>query len=349
MIRVGIIGASGYTGVELIRILGNHPHVNISILTAQRFAGRKVDDVFPSLSGCISPKYATFLDLNPEHVLAESDFVFIALPHGASYQVIPEILARGKKVVDLSADFRLKDPALYRSWYKIDHPRPDLLKEAVYGLTEIHRAKIRSAGLVANPGCYPTSIILALAPLLREKMIETETIIADSKSGVSGAGRKGDLAYSFPEIAEGLKAYGFPAHRHTPEIEQELSLLSGERITMNFTPHLIPINRGILSTIYVRPKAPQTFAKLSDLYHDFYANERFITIAPEGSYPSTNEVKGSNSCHIGMAVDERTNRVILISVLDNLVKGASGQAVQNMNVMLGLDEAVGLQEAGLFP
>lgn len=349
MIRVGIMGASGYTGVELIRLLGHHPHVQISALTAQRFAGCKVAEVFPSLAGTLPSRNSTFLELNAEQVLAECDFVFTALPHGASYQIIPGILANGKKVVDLSADFRLKDSASYHYWYKMDHGRPDLLKEAVYGLTEIHRAEVRSAELVANPGCYPTSIILALAPLLRERIIDTGTIIADSKSGVSGAGRKGELAYSFSEIAEGIKAYGLPVHRHTPEIEQELSLLAGEKITINFTPHLIPINRGILSTVYACLKELQTFERLSELYHDFYANEQFVTVAQKGYYPTTNEVKGSNNCHIGLVIDERTNRVILISVLDNLVKGASGQAIQNMNVMLGLDETMGLRGAGLYP
>jgi len=288
-------------------------------------------------------------NLEPVRVAGKADFIFTALPHKAAMEVAPTFLKLGKRMVDLSADYRLHDAKEYEKWYE-PHLSPYLLKKAVYGLPELRRDKIAEAELVANPGCYPTTIILGLAPLLKKKLIDPAAIIADSKSGVSGAGRGAKVDSLYCEVNEGFKAYGVGGvHRHIPEIEQELALLAGKKLTIAFTPHLVPMDRGILSTIYAMPVKPVAAAELVALYNDFYKGEPFVRVLPEGSFPSTAFVRGSNFCDMGLTVDNRSGRIIVVSAIDNLVKGASGQAVQNMNLMCGFPETMGLEGLPLFP
>lgn len=346
MLKVAIVGASGYTGVELIRLLHCHPEVAVTCVTSEQSAGKKISDVFPSLRHRCD---LVLENLEPVRVAEKADFIFTALPHKAAMEVVPTFLKMGKRVVDLSADYRLRDAKEYEKWYE-PHMNPELLKNAVYGLPEVRRAKIAGADLVANPGCYPTSIILGLAPLLKKKLIDPASIIADSKSGVSGAGRSAKVDNLFCEVNDGFKAYGVGGvHRHIPEIEQELSLLAGRELVISFTPHLVPMDRGILSTIYAQPAGAVTTAELLDLYNEFYHGEPFVRVLPEGIFPSTSHVRGSNFCDMGLTVDGRSGRIIVVSVIDNLVKGASGQAVQNMNIMLGFPENLGLDGLALFP
>jgi N-acetyl-gamma-glutamyl-phosphate reductase len=345
MLKVAVVGASGYTGVELLRILSGHPEVAVTCVTSERSAGKTVGEIFPS----VRDRYTQVLEkLEPMQVCEKADFIFTALPHQAAMLVVPSFLEKGKKVVDLSADYRFHDPALYGAWYQ-PHMNPDLLAKAVYGLPELHRKAIAESDLVGNPGCYPTSIILGLAPLLKKGLLDISTIIADSKSAVSGAGRGAKVDTLFCEVNEGFKAYGIAAHRHTPEIEQELSLLAGEQVTISFTPHLVPMDRGILSTLYATLTKETSVDELLSLYQKFYRNEGFVRVLPEGAYPSTLYVRGSNFCDIGLTIDKRTGRVIVVSAIDNLVKGASGQAVQNMNIMNGFPENLGLDALPLFP
>jgi N-acetyl-gamma-glutamyl-phosphate reductase len=325
--------------------LTHHPKIEIVYATSERFAGAAIAEVFPSFKGVIDLQ---FIELSIQHLTQDVDFVFTALPHGQSMAVVAECIKGGKKVVDLSADFRLKDPVLYERWYG-KHSCPDLLEEAVYGLPELHRAKIKKAQLVANPGCYPTGVILALTPLLEEGLIATSGIVVDAKSGVSGAGRSPSIANLFCEVAEGLKAYSVAKHRHAPEMEQELGSRAKGPIAMVFVPHLIPINRGILSTIYVRPAEAISTREAYGALARRYGKEPFVRLCPAGTFPSTMEVRGSNYCDLGVMVDDRSGQLIVISALDNLVKGASGQAVQNMNVMCGFPEQTGLQQNPLFP
>ncbi|GAB4294930.1 MAG: N-acetyl-gamma-glutamyl-phosphate reductase [Desulfuromonadia bacterium] len=346
MTRVAIVGASGYTGVELIRLLLDHPRVTISVVTSEQSAGKRVSDIFPSLrTRCdhlLEP-------LEPETIAPQVDLVFTALPHGESMKVVPLFLDAGKRVVDLSADYRISDPQRYGEWYG-PHATPHLLPEALYGIPELRRREIVGSRLVANPGCYPTSIILGLAPLLEEGVIDPGSIICDSKSGVSGAGRGAKVDSLFCEVNDSFRAYGVGGvHRHIPEIEQELSRLAGHPITITFTPHLVPMDRGILSTIYGTPTRPMTLETLHDLFMTRYESEPFIRVLPKGLFPTTAAVRGSNFCDIGVAVDERTGRVIVVSAIDNLVKGASGQAVQNMNALCGYPEVTGLGGVALFP
>ncbi|MBW2039384.1 MAG: N-acetyl-gamma-glutamyl-phosphate reductase [Deltaproteobacteria bacterium] len=343
--KVGIVGASGYTGLELVRILAGHPKVEISSLTSERFAGLAIDEVFPSLKGFIDLRLS---ELSVQGIAQEADFLFTALPHGTSMGVVEEFIKKGKRVVDLSADFRLRDQGLYERWYG-KHSCPYLLQEAVYGLPEIYREEIKGGRLVANPGCYPTGAILALAPLLEKGAISTSGIVVDAKSGVSGAGRKPSLTNLFCEVGEGLKAYSVTKHRHTPEMEQEISLRAGGAVNILFVPHLIPINRGILSTIYARVKEGLSTEKVCDLYSRRYQNEPFIRLCPPATFPSTVGVRGSNYCDLGVMVDEDSGQLIVISAIDNLVKGASGQAVQNMNIMCGFPETMGLEQIPIFP
>ena len=346
MLKVAVIGASGYTGVELLRLLHCHPEVAVTCITSEQSAGKPVADVFPTLR----KRYGQTLEnLEPVRVADKADFIFTALPHKAAMEVVPTFLRLGKRVVDLSADYRFHDAAVYEEWYE-PHMNPDLLSEAVYGLPEVRRDKIVGARLVGNPGCYPTSVILALQPLLRNGLIDPATIIADSKSGVSGAGRGAKVDNLYCEVNEGFKAYGVGGvHRHTPEIEQELSLLAGAKVTISFTPHLVPMDRGILSTVYARLTTTKSGAELAALFADYYGGEQFVRVLPSGSYPSTAHVRGANFCDLGVAVDERTGRVIVVSAIDNLVKGAAGQAVQNMNIMCGFPEGLGLEGLPLFP
>lgn len=346
MKRIAVAGASGYTGLELIRLLDRHPEVTISCVTSEQSAGKPVSDLFPSLR----ERCGLILEpLDPAAVAAKADLVFTALPHQSAMAVVPALLAAGTPVVDLSADYRLHDAAVYGQWYE-PHKNPELLGEAVYGLPELRREAIRAARLVANPGCYPTSIILGLKPLLEAGLIDPAGIIADSASGVSGAGRSAKVDSLYCEVNEGYKAYGVGgAHRHTPEIEQELSLLAGREVVITFTPHLVPMDRGILSTIYATPLTKVTTEKLTALYADAYRNEPFVRPLPAGRFPSTAFVRGSNFCDIGVTVDQRTNRIIVVSAIDNLVKGASGQAVQNMNLLCGYPETLGLEGLALYP
>jgi N-acetyl-gamma-glutamyl-phosphate reductase len=346
MLKVAVVGASGYTGVELIRILHNHPEVAVTSVTSEQSAGKRLSEVFPSLRS----RYDLVLEaLDAEKIAAKADIIFTALPHKEAMKVVPAFLQAGRKVIDLSADYRLHDPEEYAAWYE-PHLNPELLPEAVYGLPELHREAIAGANLIANPGCYPTSIILALMPLLREGLIDTASIIADSKSGVSGAGRGAKVDSLYCEVNEGFKAYAVGGlHRHIPEIEQELSLLAGNKIAISFTPHLVPMDRGILSVVYSLPNEVVTAGQLQGIYEDYYDGEAFVRVLNQGDFPSTAFVRGSNFCDIGMTVDKRTGRLIVISAIDNLVKGASGQAVQNMNVMLDLPEITGLELMPLYP
>ena len=341
--KVAVLGASGYTGSDLLRLLLVHPNVEITHLTAEKHAGKMISDVFPHLKG--------FLDLElkplkPKSIPKDIDIVFAALPHGTSAKVIKELYERDIKIIDLGADFRLSNKN-YKKWYG-EHPCPELIKKAVYGITELNRHKVKKAKLVANPGCYPTSSILGLAPLLINKIADHASIIIDSKSGVSGAGRSPSLDYHYSEVNEGMKAYKVGEHRHMPEIEEALSNYSGLKVIVSFTPHLIPMDRGILSTIYVNLNKSLTTKKLIDIYNKHYKDERFVRISPENVYPSTNQVRGSNYCDIGVKVNSN-NTAVIVSVIDNLVKGASGQAIQNMNVMMGYEETTGLEMSPVFP
>jgi N-acetyl-gamma-glutamyl-phosphate reductase len=344
-VKIGIIGASGYTGQELLRILAHHPKVEIAYATSERFAGSAVDEVFPSFTGLIDLQLRK---LSLQDIARDADVIFTALPHGQSMDVVAAFIKKRKQVVDLSADFRLKDAALYERWYG-KHSCPDLLSEAVYGLPEIYRDEIKRAQLVANPGCYPTGAILALIPLLEGGMIDPASIIVDAKSGVSGAGRSPSMTNLFGEVAEGLKAYNVAKHRHTPEMEQELSIRTGKGVHILFVPHLIPINRGILSTCYARANGALSTAKANEAFQQRYGKEPFVRIVPSDAFPSTREVRGSNYCDLGVMVDESSGQVIVISAIDNLVKGASGQAVQNMNIMCGFPETMGLEQIPLAP
>lgn len=343
--KVGIIGASGYTGQELVRILANHPNVEISVATSERFAGSAIDEIFPFLKGIIELRLSK---LSVQQVVRDSDIIFTALPHGESMEVVAACIKGGKRVVDLSADFRLKDKDLYEQWYGT-HACPDLLSEAIYGLPELYRAEIKKAQLLANPGCYPTGAILALTPIVEAGMIAPSGIVVDAKSGVSGAGRNPSMTNLFSEVAEGLKAYAVAQHRHAPEMDQELSARAGEHIHILFVPHLIPINRGILSTCYARVTEEASTEGVYAVYQGRYKDEPFIRLCPSGAFPSTTAVRGSNYCDLGMMVDDASGQVIVITAIDNLVKGASGQAVQNMNIMCGFPETMGLEQVPLAP
>ncbi|MBI4777207.1 MAG: N-acetyl-gamma-glutamyl-phosphate reductase [Deltaproteobacteria bacterium] len=345
MVKTAVIGGSGYTGVELIRLLSAHPDLKLTCATSRRYEGKPIEDVFPSLRRITD---LVFSAPDPSQVARSASVAFTALPHETAMEFVPKLLDQGLKVVDLSADFRLKDAEVYGRWYQ-PHSAPLLLEEAAYGLPEIHRDAVQNARLVANPGCYPTSTILALAPLLRNGWIDPATIIVDSKSGASGAGRGPSMATLYCEVNEGFKAYKIGEHRHTPEIEQELSLLAGRPVTISFTPHLAPMNRGILTTTYASLTADIEEQLLFERARAFYDNAPFVRVLPPGHFPSTSFVNGSNYCDIGYKIDRRTHRIVGVSAIDNLVKGASGQAVQNMNLMLGLEETAGLRIAPLYP
>jgi len=345
-LKIAIVGSSGYTGGELYRILLHHPGAVITAVTSERSAGKPITDIFPHLRGLTD---LVCEPLDPASIAKKAELVFLALPHVTAQEAAFQMHKLGVKVVDLSADYRLADPVLYEKWYEHRHQYPDLLKQAVYGLPELHRERIRKASLIANPGCYPTSAILGLAPAIAKKLIDNATIVVDSKSAVSGAGRSPALAYHFPEANESLMAYKVGAHRHTPEIEQELSLLADGQVTISFTPHLVPMNRGILSTIYAKLSVPADTGKLHAVFQDFYRSETFVRVLPLGQFPNVRNVRGSNFCDIGVHADGRTGRAVIVTAIDNLVKGASGQAVQNMNLMMGFEETAGLKFAGLFP
>jgi N-acetyl-gamma-glutamyl-phosphate reductase len=341
-ISIGILGATGYTGSELIRLLHLHPDAEITYLSSRQYNGKPISDVLEYLQGYCDRILEEF---EPSVIAARCELVFSCLPHGTSMEFISQIIDR-VKVIDLSADFRLGDAALYRAWYQ-DHTAPALLAEVVYGLSEVYRAEIRGARLVANPGCYPTSALLPLIPLLQAGIIETAGIIIDSKTGVSGAGRGLTLKAHICETGESFSAYKVGRfHRHIPEIEQELSKAAGSPVTVEFTPHLIPISRGMLSTIYVQTEAD--VSALRDVLNSFYSDSPFVKVLCDG-FPATKDVRGTNRCIIGLCKNDETGRGILISAIDNLTKGASGQAVQNMNIMCGFPEARALDSMPLFP
>ena len=345
MIKIGIAGASGYTGLELIRLLTGHPDVELAFLTSETFQGQNIADVFPSLNRVID------LTLRPldDRITKDCSVLFLALPHLAVMDKLPVYLQSNCKIIDLSADFRLKDPKAYSDWYSVTHTHPELLEQAVYGLPELYREAIQTARFIANPGCYPTSVILALAPLLKTGWVDLGSIISDSKSGVSGAGRKPSLTTHYTEVNEGISPYGLGSHRHTPEMEQELSVLAGKPVRVTFSPHLIPMTRGMLSTVYINLNKPISDEKLVEHYRNFYKDEHFVRVLNPGKFASSNHVLSSNFCDIGLKVDSRNQRIIITSALDNLIKGASGQAVQNMNIMLGLNENTGIMSPAIYP
>ena len=345
MINALIFGATGYTGIELIRILSSHPEVNIVGGSSRDWAGKTAGEAFPFIFGNNDFSLSSLTELIEK---PHADVAFLALPHGEAAAVIRPLLAAGLKVVDLSADSRLRDADTYREWYGL-HKDPDILEKAVYGLPEIHRKAIRSAELVANPGCYPTTVILGTAPLVRCDSVSTDCPIVDAKSGISGAGRGAKIATSFCEAGEGFKPYGVTMHRHIPEMEQELSGLAGRTIKVRFTPHLIPVIRGMVSTIYLPLKQGMTRESLREIYVEYYRSEPFVRVLPLGIFPDTSRLRGSNQCHISVELDERTGWVVVMVGIDNLVKGASGNAVQNMNLMMDLHETVGLDQLPLFP
>ena len=349
-VKIGIVGASGYSGEELVRLMLTHPQAQLTAVTSRQYAGQTVAQVFPKFSQYALARTLRFSDPNAELLAKQCDVVFLALPHGVAAEFAVPLLNGGCRVIDLSADFRLKSAETYQEFYAHDHPAPELLAKSVYGLPEIYRAQIRDAQLVASPGCYPTSIIVPLAPLLRAKLIKPESIIADSLSGVSGAGRKAELDYLFVECNESVRPYGVPKHRHLSEIEQELSLAAGEQIKIQFTPHLIPVNRGILTTIYAAParhfsttEEMNAFAQqITAAHRQAYAHEPFVRLLEGRALPDTKNVVGTNVIEFAWRLDPRTGRLIVMSAEDNIVKGASGQAVQSMNVMCGFAETAGL-------
>jgi len=345
MVRVAVVGASGYTGAELARILVNHPQVRLTAVTSRKSSGQPFHRVYPHL---FQIQDLLCEDLKPAELVERAEMIFTAVPHQTAMEVVPELVEAGCRVIDLSADFRIHDAKAYEAWYQ-PHTAPELLPQAVYGLPELHRQEIASARLVANPGCYPTSAILALAPLLSKKLVDPGTIIIDSKSGTSGAGRSAQVGTLFCEVTDGFKAYKVAEHRHTPEIEQELSLLASRPVTVSFTPHLVPMSRGILTTVYARAVCELDQEGLQQLFEEHYRNETFVRVLPQGMLPATQYVRGSNYCDLAVRFDRRTKRVIVLSAIDNLVKGAAGQAVQNMNLMQGFAEDEGLRIVPLFP
>lgn len=340
--RVGVMGATGYAGEELTRLLSAHEGVELYCVCSHSYAGKRLAEVYPNY--ILSQMTLEPMD-SPK--LAECDIVFTALPHGQSMKEVPELLSKGVRVIDLSGDFRYNDVAVYEHWYGIKHAQGELLDEAVYGLCELYRESVRGARLVANPGCYTTTAILALYPLLLNNLIKKEDIIIDAKSGVSGAGRSEKLANSFCEVNESMKAYGIATHRHTSEIEQELSIAAKTPIQLCFTPHLVPFKRGILETIYAVPLENVTIEDIKKAY-SIYSEESFVHVLPTGSVPEIKHVAGSNNCILGYQPDERLNKLIIVSCTDNLIKGAAGQAVQNMNIMLGLYEGMGLSSIAMY-
>lgn len=346
MIKAGIIGATGYAGGELVRILSGHPDVEIVWYGSRSYIDQKYADVYRNMFRIVD---AACMDDNMEELAEEADVIFTATPQGFCASVISEEILSRTRIVDLSADFRIKDVKTYEKWYGIEHKSPQFIEEAVYGLCEVNRGDVKSARLVANPGCYTTCSILTAYPLSKEGLIDMNTLIVDAKSGTSGAGRGAKVPNLFCEVNENMKAYGVTTHRHTPEIEEQLSYASGEPVMINFTPHLVPMNRGILATEYASLKEKVTAEEVMAIYQKYYGNEYFIRLLGAGACPETKWVEGSNFVDIGFQIDERTNRIVMMGAIDNLVKGAAGQAVQNMNLMFGLPEQEGLKLVPLFP
>ncbi len=346
MIKAGVIGATGYAGSELVRILHNHPQVSLDCVTSRSYKGKKYSDVYENYR---HNENIILEDENIEKMSLDLDVIFLALPHGEASVRINENILKNTKIIDLGADFRLHKLNTYESWYNVKHNCPEILKEAVYGLCELHRNEIKNARIIANPGCYTTCSILSLYPLVKEGLIETDSIIIDAKSGVTGAGRTVNINNIYCEVNESIKAYKIASHRHTPEIEQELSEASGCDIVLNFTPHLVPMNRGIISTCYANIIKNAEYVDILKAYEKYYSNEYFIRLTKNDIFPETKWVKGSNFCDIGFKIDKRTNRIIVVGAIDNLVKGAAGQAVQNMNILFGFDEREGLDNISAFP
>ncbi len=347
MIKVGIVGAVGYAGIGILQILKRHPEVQIVWVSSEEaHSGKKISDLRPSLKGlCDLPCHSPDIS----GIISQVDVIFLAVPNGIAMKLSPAILEKGKKAIDISADYRIKDLVEYKKWYNIEHASPALVEKAVYGLPELFRERIKGATLIANPGCYPTASILGTAPLLKNKLVDPRSIVIDAKSGVSGAGAALTEITHFPECNENLRAYAVAGHRHNPEIDQILGEVASQKITTTFTPHLIPMNRGIHSTIYATLATKISTDDLNAMYRDFYKGAFFVRVLEKGRFPATKYVSGSNFCDINVVVDERSSRVIVMSVIDNLIKGAAGQAVQNMNIISGLDEKTGLDGCPVYP
>ena len=342
MVKVGVVGGTGYTGVELLRLLARHPGVTLHAITSRGDAGTRVADMFPSLRGWVDLAFVTPQDAD----LAACDVVFFATPNGIAMQQARELVQAGVRVVDLAADFRIRDVAEWQKWYGMEHAAPELVEEAVYGLPELHREQIRTARVLANPGCYPTAVQLGFLPLIEAGLVSVDSLVADAKSGVSGAGRKAEIHTLLAEAADSFKAYGVPGHRHLPEIRQGLSRLAGQPVGLTFVPHLLPMIRGIHATLYATLTAE---ADLQSLYESRYANEPFVDVMPAGTHPETRTVRASNMCRIAVHRPQGGRVAVVLAVIDNLVKGAAGQAVQNMNIMFGLDERAGLDIVPVSP
>lgn len=346
MIKVGIIGSTGYAGAEIVRILLNHPEAEIVWYGSRSYVDQKFASVFGNFTEIVDAKC---LDDNIEELSKEADVVFTATPQGYCASIVNDVVLSNTKIIDLSADFRLKDVSVYEKWYKIEHKSPQYIDEAVYGLCEVNRDKIKNARILANPGCFTTCSILTIYPLAKEHLIDMDSIIVDAKSGTSGAGRGAKLPNLFCEVNESIKAYGVATHRHTPEIEEQLCYASGEDVVIDFTPHLVPMNRGILATAYAKVKDGVTSDDIRAAYNKYYENEYFVRVLEDGVLPETKWVEGSNFLDVNFKLNPRTNRVIMMGAIDNLVKGAAGQAVQNMNIMFGLPENMGLKLVPMFP
>ena len=346
MIKAGIIGATGYAGAELVRILMGHKEVEIKWYGSRSYIDKKYAEVYQNMFEIVDD---VCLDDNMDELASQVDVIFTATPQGFLAGVLTEDILNKVKIIDLSADFRIKDVSVYEKWYKIEHKSPQFIEEAVYGLCEINRDKVKGARLIANPGCYTTCSILTAYPLVKEGLIDPNTLIIDAKSGTSGAGRGAKLPNLFCEVNENMKAYGVATHRHTPEIEEQLGYACGEKITINFTPHLVPMNRGILATAYASLKKDVTYEEVKAIYDKYYADEKFVRVLEKDVCPETKWVEGSNYVDVNFKIDERTGRIVMMGALDNLVKGAAGQAVQNMNLLFGFDETEGLNMVPMFP
>ena len=343
MVKVGIVGGTGYTGVELLRLLAAHPQAQVVAITSRAENGRRVDDLYPNLRG----HYDLAFSEPDVQQLAACDVVFFATPHNVAMNMVPELLAAGARVVDLSADYRIRDAGLWSDWYGEPHASPELLDQAVYGLAEVNREQIAGASLVACPGCYPTSVQLGFIPLLAKGLVDPQQLIASSASGVSGAGRQAKVDNLLSEVSDSFKAYGVGGHRHLPEIEQGLGDVAGSPVQLTFVPHLLPMIRGIHSTLFARLQGDA--GDLQALYEEWYEHEPFVDVLPAGMFPQTRTVRGSNRCQLSLQVPQARATVVIMATIDNLVKGASGQAIQNMNIMLGLPETMGLEQVGLLP
>lgn len=345
MINVSVVGGTGYAGEELVRLLSSHPDVKINKVISKSFAGSNLSEIYKNYDG---KNDIVLSDMDIDEICEKSDVVFLALPHGESIKAVPQFINKGVKVIDLSGDFRYADPEVYEKWYGIEHTEKELLKSAVYGMPEVNREKIKNASLIANPGCYTTCSILALRPALKNGLINTNGIVIDAKSGVTGAGRKATTTFSYCEVTDNFKAYSVVNHRHTSEIEEQLSYAAGEDITLLFTPHLLPVKRGILATIYTELKEDVSAEDVYAAYKKEYENEPFVHILPPGQTPELKHVVGSNNIYIGFDISKRTGRLVIIACLDNILKGAGGCAVQNFNIMNGLDEKKGLNDIAWY-